>query len=68
MSYRAASAFSREMENYLAPMSRVETAEFEIVGIEGNRGLRRQRSISTFVMTWWARGRTADASSAWDIG
>jgi peroxiredoxin len=26
--------FLREMENYLAPMSRVETAEFEIVGIK----------------------------------
>ncbi|MGH9545112.1 MAG: tetratricopeptide repeat protein [Terriglobales bacterium] len=26
--------FLREMENYLAPLSRVETAEFEIVGIE----------------------------------
>lgn len=30
--------FLREMENYLAPMSRVETAEFEIVGIRGIAG------------------------------
>ena len=30
--------FLHEMENYLAPMSRVETAEFEIVGIEQTAG------------------------------
>ena len=34
---------------------------------QGNYGLRVCVE-STFAMTWWARGRTADASSAWDTG
>ena len=32
--------FLREMENYLLPLSRVETAEFEIVSIKEIAGLR----------------------------
>ena len=41
--------FLREIENYFSPMVRVETAEFEIVGIEETAGssgrIRRRHSI-----------------------
>ncbi len=37
--------FLREIENYLSPMSRVETAEFEIVGIEEIAGSRAEFDV-----------------------